>query len=346
MTEIILTSGTSWTVPNDCTSATVECIGGGQGGNATNGGNGGDYAKANAVALTPGASIAIAIGAGGAGVASGSQNAGGDTSFGSAVLAKGGGSASADVGDVTYAGGAGDAAGAGGGAAGAGGAGSSASGTTPGAGDGDLAGAGGAPAPPSGPAFVQGNINAPSGALTSIGVTLPATATAGNLLVASVMRAASTTPPNSVPAGWTLADSNVSRSPMLWVYTKTSDGTETGVTFGFAAGAASAASITEWSGKLGTTANGTQPSANGTTFASPGAPASSTSIPLWLFTGGTTMTSFSISPGTWTTNRKNNGYPNTIGYSYAPAPNAAVSATASWTPSMQDSWVFLWIDPK
>lgn len=135
MTEVLLTSGTSWTVPSDCMSATVECIGGGQGGNATNGGNGGDYAKANAVALTPGDSIAIVIGAGGSGVASGSQNAGGDTSFGTAALAKGGGSASIDVGDTTFAGGAGNASGAGGGAAGPNGDGGDASGNTGGTGD-------------------------------------------------------------------------------------------------------------------------------------------------------------------------------------------------------------------
>src|SRR5690348_10881235 len=144
MTEVLLTSGTSWTVPADCVSATVECIGGGQGGNATNGGNGADYAKVSNLALNPGDSIAIQIGAGGAGVSSGTQNAGGDTKFGTYVLAKGGGSASPDVGDVTYAGGTGDSSGAGGAAAGAGGAGASASGTTPGAGDGDLAGGGGA----------------------------------------------------------------------------------------------------------------------------------------------------------------------------------------------------------
>ena len=147
MTEILLTTGTQWTVPADCTSAKVEAIGAGQGGCASLilGGAGGDYAKANTVALTPGASIAIQIGAGGTGVSSGPQNAGTDTKFGTAVLAKGGGSAAADIGDVTFAGGAGDASGAGGAAAGAGGIGASAAGTTPGAGDGDLAGAGGAP---------------------------------------------------------------------------------------------------------------------------------------------------------------------------------------------------------
>lgn len=148
MTEVLITSGTSWQVPSDCVSATVECIGGGQGGNDVNGGNGGDYAKAANIALTPGDTVAVQIGAGGAVVASGTQNAGGDTKFGSQVLAKGGGSASVDVGGVSFAGGAGDSSGAGGAAAGAGGAGASAVGTTPGAGDGDLAGSGGAPTTP------------------------------------------------------------------------------------------------------------------------------------------------------------------------------------------------------
>lgn len=146
MTQVLVTSGISWTVPADCISAEVECIGGGQSGNATNGGNGGDYAKVTAISLTPGASVTVQIGAGGAGVASGSQNAGTDTKFSTVALAKGGGSASTDIGSTTFTGGAGDASGAGGAAAGATGVGASASGMTPGAGDGDLAGAGGAPA--------------------------------------------------------------------------------------------------------------------------------------------------------------------------------------------------------
>lgn len=126
---LLVTSGTSWTVPNDWSSAnTIEGIGGGAGGGSTVGGNGADYAKAVNVALTPGGSVTIALGAAGSG------GPGGDTTFGSALLAKGGGSSSTDIGSVTYAGGTGATSG-GGGAAGMFGAGGNASGNTGGTAD-------------------------------------------------------------------------------------------------------------------------------------------------------------------------------------------------------------------
>lgn len=121
-TVIFLTSGSSWTVPVDCFSATIECIGGGAGGvsgkntDGWPGGGGGAYSKKNLLSLTPGTSISYQIGAGG-----GSNSAGGDTWFKSTsdVLAKGaeagnnndnnyipkGGQSSAGVGDVKYSGG-------------------------------------------------------------------------------------------------------------------------------------------------------------------------------------------------------------------------------------------------
>lgn len=120
--RIFLTSGSSWTVPADCISAAIECIGGGAGGVAGHynygwpGGGGGAYSKKNSLALTPGDSVSFQIGSGG-----GSNSAGGDTWFKSTsdVLAKGaeagnssdynyvpkGGQASDGVGDVKYSGG-------------------------------------------------------------------------------------------------------------------------------------------------------------------------------------------------------------------------------------------------
>src|SRR5258707_11255963 len=77
MTTMFLTSGTTWTVPNDWnnSSNTIEAIGAGGGGagghlasgNPGAGGGGGAYATISNVALTPGASIAIQIGQGGIG---------------------------------------------------------------------------------------------------------------------------------------------------------------------------------------------------------------------------------------------------------------------------------------
>lgn len=78
-TTIVLTSGTTWSVPADWNSAnnSIECIGGGGGGFATTGaggggGGGGGYAKAVNVTLTPSTSVKYKIGNGGsAGVAGG-----------------------------------------------------------------------------------------------------------------------------------------------------------------------------------------------------------------------------------------------------------------------------------
>ena len=66
-----LTTGTSWTVPKDWNNAQnqIECIGGGGGGRAGaagGGGGGGAYSSITNLALTPGATLAYKIGAGGA----------------------------------------------------------------------------------------------------------------------------------------------------------------------------------------------------------------------------------------------------------------------------------------
>jgi hypothetical protein len=138
----VLTSGTSWTVPSDWNSSDnkVECIGGGGAGTSEEndndgggGGGGGAYTKKNNLSLTPGASVSYQIGQGSA---AGSGNDGTDSWFVSSatLLAKGGkyavdhtgalgGSSTASVGDVKYAGGNGGDYGSSGGGGGGGGAG-------------------------------------------------------------------------------------------------------------------------------------------------------------------------------------------------------------------------------
>jgi len=133
--RVILTSGTSWTVPANWNSSnnTIEAIGGGAGGGAgyadrsesPTGGGGGAYAKIVNLALTPGNSITYAIGAGGVGgIGDGAlATAGGDSYFNGAscgaasVCAKGGGvspgfptaspggSAASSIGTIKYSGG-------------------------------------------------------------------------------------------------------------------------------------------------------------------------------------------------------------------------------------------------
>ncbi len=176
---VILTSGTTWTVPSNWSSTnTIEVIGGGGGGGgpAANvkggGGGGGAYAKISNLALTPNATVQISVGAGGAGGAAGATaingTNGGATWFNGTSLAaasvsadggKGGlaattggagGLTTAGVGTVEYAGGAGGnggtKGGGGGGAAGLNGAGRSGSNGSGGQGDADYGGsAGGLP---------------------------------------------------------------------------------------------------------------------------------------------------------------------------------------------------------
>jgi hypothetical protein len=92
--RVILTSGTSWTVPNTWNSSnnTVSCIGGGGGARLGGGGGGARVINTN-ISLTPGANISYTIGAGGTGRTT--PTAGGNTTFNSsAMIAVGGGPAS------------------------------------------------------------------------------------------------------------------------------------------------------------------------------------------------------------------------------------------------------------
>ncbi|UAY50643.1 PKD-like domain-containing protein [Ferruginibacter albus] len=91
-------SSTTWTCPIGVSSITVECWGaGGAGGGATanpssgGGGGGGSYVKNTSIAVTPGTTYTITVGAGGSG-STGAGQAGGDSWFGSTttILAKGG----------------------------------------------------------------------------------------------------------------------------------------------------------------------------------------------------------------------------------------------------------------
>lgn len=146
--QVVLTSlsGSTWTVPSTWNSSnnTIELIGGGQSGASAAGGIGGSYAKISNLTLTPGSVAAYQIGTGGAASTGATKNNGGDTWFSSisTVLAKGGGSASSNVGTVIHSGGVPTARG-GGGAAGPNGDGISPTSSTGGAGDAGHGGAGG-----------------------------------------------------------------------------------------------------------------------------------------------------------------------------------------------------------
>jgi len=154
---VILTSGTTWLVPNTWNSSnnTVSCIGGGGGARLGGGGGGARVINTN-VSLTPGANISYTIGAGGS--RGTTPTAGGNTTFNSsAMIAVGGGPASSanlnggfggtaasSTGTTKYSGGNGGAAslGADGGGGGAGG--TTANGSSGSAGSGETGGNGGA----------------------------------------------------------------------------------------------------------------------------------------------------------------------------------------------------------
>lgn len=150
-TLVFVTSGSSWVVPGDCSLADyVDCIGAGADGTISafggDGGGGGAFARGTSIALTPGGSVSIQVGAaldtcfGGTSLGActvGAQKATGTTA----------GTASASVGSLKYNGGAGVAGGgfvpgSGGGAGGLNGAGVAAV-TDGGAGDAGFGGAGG-----------------------------------------------------------------------------------------------------------------------------------------------------------------------------------------------------------
>lgn len=114
------TSGTyTFTVPAGVTSVSVVCVGGGQGSYTADAstqysmqaGAGAGLAYKNNISVTPGSSYTVVVGSGGVGNNSGSGDStkGGDSYFinTSTVLARGGGSATTQVGDATYTGGSG-----------------------------------------------------------------------------------------------------------------------------------------------------------------------------------------------------------------------------------------------
>ncbi len=102
-TQTFFTSGT-FTVPPNVTSVRVEMLGGGGAGGATNnstaggtlvgnngsGGGAGGYCYANFTGLTPGATYAVTVGAGGIAMANAAGGNGGTTSFGALCSATGG----------------------------------------------------------------------------------------------------------------------------------------------------------------------------------------------------------------------------------------------------------------
>lgn len=197
MTTVVITSGTSWTVPSDWNSASnsVACYGAGGGGavngsgsaNGGAGGGGGAYGASTNLTLTANSGVTVAVGASGTGAPSGSTTAapgtaGGSTFFGGATLAAStvagaggsggtvsnsaggaGGTTANSKGATTFAGGAGGKAGTYAAGGGGGGAGASGAGGAGGAGNANSQNAGGGGGANGGTAGVVGGASGTSG---------------------------------------------------------------------------------------------------------------------------------------------------------------------------------------
>lgn len=107
----VITSGTRWRVPSDCTSAQIEVIGGALG-------SGGAYSKTNSVSLTPGSFAYVNVGSSGGDTWFNKNSGVAPTSTANGALAKGGGGnlldsnlnavgglAANGIGDLKYSGG-------------------------------------------------------------------------------------------------------------------------------------------------------------------------------------------------------------------------------------------------
>lgn len=176
MAKVFLTTGTSWTVPNNWNNTnTIEIIGAGaSGGYLASGGGGGGYSKISNLTLTPSSNVQYQIGQGGSPVSSylSTGNSGTDTWFngtaaGSASLwvygavgSTGAGGIGGGSGSTTHTGGAGNSGG--GGAAGLNGNGNAGNSTTGVGGSGD-AGSGGSGGSPSNPGSIGTEYDASHG---------------------------------------------------------------------------------------------------------------------------------------------------------------------------------------
>jgi hypothetical protein len=209
----------------------------------------------------------------------------------------------------------------------------------------------------SGPTFVQG-VSTPTATITTAPSALFAGApTSGNRLVAS-LQCAIGAEPTATPTGWTAVTGGyvTRQNQKEYVYSKQSDGTESGIVFALAAANISTVTISEWNNaKLGTVTSGFTDTITNSAATSTGttdAPVSPLAIPLMLI-------GFHFNPGTlsgyspWLTTNAidaNTAHAQLAAFAYRAAPNAAVSwsATKSLTQSTAGctTWVNVWLEPN
>lgn len=197
----------------------------------------------------------------------------------------------------------------------------------------------------SGPAFVQGN--SLSQTVANPSVSLAATATAGNQLIATMV--CGDYPAPAAPSGWTAVSVGASGYLFIWAYKKISDGTETGIAFPITAKGRTLV-ITEWRGaKVGTqtTKAVSEGPVSTEAFGPSNSPVSSNAIPFitvgWNYSAASAAFSSPwVQPTPYV-------YQNMYGGAYAYAPAQGGPASGVVTAATSVSHVFislnLWIEP-
>lgn len=89
--EVEITTSQEWTVPERVSEIRVTCVGGGASGEYDGCGGGGGYFAQKILQVTPNAKYKVVIGSGGKYTGGSNISAGGDTSFGNEIVAKGAG---------------------------------------------------------------------------------------------------------------------------------------------------------------------------------------------------------------------------------------------------------------
>lgn len=205
----------------------------------------------------------------------------------------------------------------------------------------------------SNPAHIRGNLVASVVAVTSLFVpfddsgSTPA-ATSGNVLTAAFYTIKSRL--SATPSGWTPVLSQLNAGQALQVFTKVSDGMETGITFSMSGTyAVQGAIIESANASVGSISSGIPvvPATTAAfTFGPSDAPVSADAIPLFFV--ATRRNRGAVTASGWTTTWGNSGSYANGGYFYQSAPNAAVSVSTvagNAGAATEAVWANVWLEP-
>jgi hypothetical protein len=196
------------------------------------------------------------------------------------------------------------------------------------------------------PAFVQSNSSFQTTG-TNPSVTIPTTPTAGNLLLAYFLSSGTIA---AAPAGWAQLDTYYYGFRYGYIFSKTSNGTETSVSATISASGYASAIVEEWVGQAGTITHGGQSvvGAQTTNFGPTDAPIGATSIPN-MFLGSNYAMGVLTPTAPWTGRQSTTATSgsNLAAAYYESAPNAAATLQVanSGTSTYSVQRVSIWINP-